>query len=156
MPIKGYPNSFKRRIIMSIVDFAAVFSEPTGVLYVVFLIVVCAIGLIASIKIFQKAGKPGWHAIVPILNLYDLFEIAWGKGLMFLTLLIPVVGFVVLIVLDVKLARSFGKGGGFAAGLIFFEPIFMLMLAFGSAEYIGPDEFSTEGPAPVIPPQNKL
>ena len=120
-------------------DFAAVFSGTTGVIYGICCLVACIIGLVASIKIFQKAGKPGWHAIIPILNLYDEFDFAWGNGIMFLLLLIPIVNCVISIMFAIKLARSFGKGGGFAAGLIFLSPIFMLILAFGSAEYIGPN-----------------
>ena len=141
---------------MSYEDFAAAFTGTEAIVYSVVLIAFCIIGLIASIKIFQKAGKPGWHAIIPILNLYDLFEIAWGKGIMFLLLMIPVVNFVILILLEVKLARSFGKGRDFAAGLIFLEPIFMLILAFGPAEYIGPDGDFIAEPAPIIPPQDRL
>ena len=111
------------------------------------LVAVCAvvslvaliIGIIALAKIFKKAGKPGWHAIIPILNLYDLFDLAWGKGIMFLLMLIPGVNFIIMIILYVKLARSFGKSAGFAVGLIFLGFIFMLILAFGSAQYVGPD-----------------
>ena len=35
----------------------------------------------------------------------------------------------------VNLAKSFGKGLGFTIGLIFLEPIFVMMIAFGSARY---------------------
>ena len=38
----------------------------------------------------------------------------------------------------VKLAKAFGKGGGFAVGLIFLSIIFYCILAFGKAQYIGP------------------
>ena len=30
--------------------------------------------IIAMWKIFNKADKPGWHSIIPILNVYDLFD----------------------------------------------------------------------------------
>lgn len=36
-----------------------------------------------------------------------------------------------------KLSVSFGHGVGFTLGLIFLNPIFTLILAFGSSEYIG-------------------
>ena len=29
--------------------------------------------------IFRKAGKPGWHSIIPILHMYDEYDICW-KG----------------------------------------------------------------------------
>ena len=41
-------------------------------------------------------------------------------------------------VFSVKLAKSFGKGTGFGIGLILLAPIFYLILAFGSARYVGP------------------
>ena len=114
--------------------------------YVIFCLIFAAIGIIAMWKIFAKAGKPGWAAIVPFYNLYVLFEITWGNGIMFLLMLIPFVNFIIAIITMVKLAKAFGKGGGFAAGLIFLSFIFMLILAFGSAQYIGPNG---EGAAPA-------
>ena len=94
--------------------------------------------LIAMAKIFKKAGKPGWHVIIPFLNAYDEFDIAEGKGIRFLLLLIPIYNIYVLIKFYIDLAKSFGKDGGFAAGLIFLGPIFIAILGFGSAQYIGP------------------
>ena len=105
-------------------------------------LIVCIISLVALAKVFKKAGRPGWAVIVPIYNLYVLFDIAWGKGIMFLLMLIPVVNFVIMIMLYIKLAKAFGKSGGFAAGLIFLNLIFTCILGFGSAQYIGPDGVS--------------
>ena len=121
-------------------ESAALPEIPTGLMvgYVVFALVLCLFLLIVMIKIFKKGGKPGWHAIIPILNSYDEFDIAEGKGIRFLLLLIPIYNIVVLIKFYINLAKSFGKSGGFAAGLIFFGPIFLAILAFGSAQYIGP------------------
>ena len=94
-------------------------------------------GILAMWKVFQKAGEPGWAAIVPIYNTYVLFKITWGSGWFFLLLLIPIVNIVILIITYVKMARVFGRSGGFAVGLIFLNLIFMLILAFGDAQYIG-------------------
>ena len=97
------------------------------------------IAVIAYWKIFSKAGEPGWAAIVPFYNLYELYKITWGNGIFFLLLLIPIARWVIGIITSVKLANAFGKGGGFACGLIFLPDIFLLILAFGSAQYLGPD-----------------
>ena len=43
--------------------------------------------IIAMWKIFNKADKPGWHSIIPILNVYDLFDICW-KGVYGILMLI--------------------------------------------------------------------
>ena len=42
-------------------------------------IAACVCVIIGMWKCFIKAGKPGWHAVVPFLNIYTLFEIAWTK-----------------------------------------------------------------------------
>lgn len=88
-------------------------------------------------KIFTKAGKPGWAAIVPIYNLIVLLEIA-GKPLWFIVLFfIPFANFVALILVAIGVAQAFGKSTGFGLGLAFLGPIFYPMLAFGDATYQG-------------------
>ena len=82
-------------------------------------------------SIEQSAAKGRW-AFLPAF-------IGFWFGILFLLLLIPIVDFVILIMLYVKLAKAFGKSGGFAAGLIFLNLIFVCILGFGSAQYIGPD-----------------
>ena len=86
-------------------------------------------------KVFTKAGEPGWAAIVPIYNFIVLLKVAGKPAWWFLLMLIPVVNFVVLIIMDIAIAKNFGKGGGFAAGLILLAPIFFPILGFGDAKY---------------------
>jgi hypothetical protein len=89
-------------------------------------------------KIFTKAGQPGWYAIIPILNLYICLKIVGRPWWWLILFLIPIVGFVIAIVVTIDLAKSFGKGIGFAIGMILLGIIFYPILAFGSAEYQGP------------------
>jgi Family of unknown function (DUF5684) len=89
-------------------------------------------------KIFVKAGEPGWAAIVPIYNVYVMLKIQGRPWWWLLLLLIPCVNFVLWILLMLGLAKSFGKGAGFALGLIFLSPIFVMILGFGDARYQGP------------------
>ena len=98
------------------------------------------LGIVAMWKIFEKAGKPGWAAIIPFYNIYVLFEITWGNGWKFLFLLIPIANIVFAIITMVKLAKAFGKGGGFAVGLIFLSIIFYCILAFDQSQYLGVPE----------------
>lgn len=91
--------------------------------------------LIVSIKIYQKAGYPGWAAIVPIYNVVVLFQVAKMSGWMVLLMFVPIVNFVILIMMYLNLAKVFGKDVGFGLGLIFLNFIFMPILAFGNAEY---------------------
>ena len=104
-----------------------------------FLYLILLVVLIAALwKIFTKAGKPGWAAIVPFYNLIVLLEIV-GRPLWWIVMfLIPFVNIVFAFLLVIDLAKSFGKGIGYAMGLIFLSPIFYPMLGFGSARYHGP------------------
>lgn len=108
-------------------------STGTLIIYIAIIVVTLA----AQWKIFVKAGKPGWAAIVPFYNLYVAFEIAGMNGWMFLLLCIPIVNIVFAFKLYIGLAKAFGKGTGFGILSVFFTTICMLILGFGSAEYVG-------------------
>ncbi|MFC2124579.1 DUF5684 domain-containing protein [Bacteroidota bacterium] len=114
-------------------------SAPSGItliIYLAFLILMIA----ALWKIFVKAGKPGWAAIIPIYNVIVLLEIV-GKPLWwFLLFLIPLVNIVIAIIVIHGLSKSFGKGAGFTVGLIFLGIIFYPILGFGDAKYKGPNK----------------
>ena len=82
----------------------------------------------------------GWAAIIPILNTLVLIKLVKRPIWWIILLLIPCVNIVVGIIPLIDLAKAFGKGGGFAVGLILLGPIFMLILGFGSAQYqLDPD-----------------
>ena len=113
----------------------------TGALVTVSLIslAIAVIGIVAMWKIFTKAGKPGWAAIIPIYNVYTLLKIVGRPGWWLLLLLIPVVNVVILIIVSLDLAKAYGKSVTFAIfGLIIFSFIGMLILGFGDSRYRGP------------------
>mgnify|MGYP004500432531 CR=1 FL=1 len=103
--------------------------------YSVVVLAIAIIMIVANWKIFTKAGKPGWASIVPIYNMYVTFQVAGMSGWMFLLSFVPLVNIVVQIMLCLNLAKAFGKSTGFGIGLIFLNPIFLLILAFGNADY---------------------
>lgn len=104
----------------------------------IFSLLLSALAIASLWVLFKKAGEPGWAAIVPFYNLYVLFKITWGNGIMFLLLLIPIANFVIMIMTYVKLAKAFGKGGGWACGLIFLGIIFLPIMAFSKdIVYVG-------------------
>ena len=115
-----------------------------GIFWLIWLAVVIVV-LAGMWKIFTKAGQPGWAAIIPIYNIYILLQIVgrptWWLALLLLAF-IPVIGsFAVLAVMFViywDLAKSFGKDIGYAIGLVLLGVVFVPMLGFGSAQYIGP------------------
>ena len=97
-----------------------------------------ALVIVSMWFIFQKANEPGWAAIVPFYNTYELYKITWGNGWMFLLLLIPIAGLVIHIITMIKLAKAFGKGAGWGWGLFFFSFIFMPIMAFNkNIVYVG-------------------
>ncbi len=94
--------------------------------------------LAAGWRIYAKAGQPGWAIIVPIYNIYVMLKIVGRPWWWLLLYLVPIVNLVIGIIVAVDLSRSFGKGVGFALGLIFLSFIFYPILGFGSARYVGP------------------
>jgi hypothetical protein len=98
-------------------------------------LVVLAVVVIGMWKVFEKAGQPGWAAIIPIYNVYVLTQIAGRDIMWFILALIPVVNIVAAIVISIDLARKFGQGTGFGIGLALFPFIFYPILGFGSAQY---------------------
>ncbi|HPC97959.1 MAG TPA: DUF5684 domain-containing protein [Bacteroidales bacterium] len=95
--------------------------------------------IIASMwVIYTKAGKPGWAAIIPIYNIIVLLDIVGKPWWWLLLMLIPIVNIVIAIIVYHNLSLSFGKGAGFTVGLILLSIIFLPILAFGDAKYVGP------------------
>ena len=86
---------------------------------------------------FEKAGEPGWAAILPIYNLLIGIKIAGKPWWYILLMFIPVLNLVIVIITLDGLSKSFGKGSGFTAGLFFLRWIFIPILGFGQAVYSG-------------------
>ena len=78
--------------------------------------------------VFRKMGKQGWEGLIPVYNMYVLFDELYGNGLKFLLLLIPVYNIYVLIKLYIDWAKAFGQSGAFVVGLILLQPVFLLIL----------------------------
>ena len=119
---------------------AAYAAAASGVstVYVILSLAISVLTLVAMWKLFVKAGRAGWKCLIPFYNTYCLYDIAWGNGWLFLLMFVPCVNVVVGIMMLFKLAKAFGQGTGFGFGLLFLNTIFILILGFGSAEYVGP------------------
>src|SRR5574344_1279258 len=85
-------------------------------------------------KIFEKAGQPGWACIVPVYNMIVYLQIikkpVWWIFLFF----IPLVNLVFLIIMELELAKAFGKSTGFALGLILVPFVFIPILGFDDSK----------------------
>lgn len=118
-------------------------------------------------RLLPKTGLPAWHGWIPGLNIIDRYDIAWGRkpGIVSLicgiaaTVIISyvqnagrpvslnmllVVGYLALLffclfsILSMyKLALCFGKGGFYAVGLIFLEPLMLIILGYDRSWYRG-------------------
>lgn len=89
-------------------------------------------------RIFEKAGKPGWAALIPIYNAVVLLEIVGRPWWWVILFLVPIVNVIVGFIVMLDLSRSFGHDLAFALGLFFLGVIFYPILAFGSDSYQGP------------------
>ena len=115
-------------------------------------------------KVLVKGGHPGWHSLIPILNAYDQYDMAWngwmgvatsflagfglalsqtaqntqGGGVLSVIAAVCAIASLAINIIGMnKFAKAFGKGVGFTVGLVLLEPFFMMILGFGSSEYIG-------------------
>jgi hypothetical protein len=118
----------------------------SGGLVAAYFIVVGIIAIVSIVslwKVFIKAGRPGWAAIIPGYNGWVFFEISGKPGWWILFALlgfIPIVGSIPIIVLaliaSIELAKRFGKSTVFGVVLIWlFGFIGAPILAFGDAKY---------------------
>ncbi len=119
-------------------DYNGDFGTGVGVVGWLFYVAIFVFAIVVQWKLFEKAGKPGWACIVPVYSIIVLLEIVGKPWWYLLLLFVPVVNIVILIMVMIALAQVFGKDSGFAVGLIFLSIIFMAILAFGDAKYVGP------------------
>jgi hypothetical protein len=109
-----------------------------GMLVLVIQLAILIAILAGAWKMFEKAGKPGWAAIIPIYNIIVILEICGRPIWWILLLLIPCVNIVIAVIMWIDVAKSFGKSELYGIGLAFLGFIFIPMLGFGSARYVGP------------------
>jgi hypothetical protein len=88
-------------------------------------------------RIFEKAGKQGWKAIIPIYNLYIILKIVGKPWWWIILMMIPFIGFIWTVWSNNLLAKSFGKGVGYTLGLVILPIIFYPLLGFSDARYKG-------------------
>jgi hypothetical protein len=92
--------------------------------------------LVGWVGTFRKAGQPGWKALVPVYNVFTLVvPVARLSPLWFALLLIPGVNLIAALLVNVEVARRFGRSETFGLGLAVFGFVFYPMLGFGPAKY---------------------
>lgn len=118
--------------------------------------------IICNWKLLEKAGEPGWKAIIPFYNLYTISDIAMTKPTSIVVFivymvayaliplcLIPYLGMLVSIIIsplmyaaagiiNFSIPKAYGKDVGMCILSIFFAPIVRAILAFSkTTEYTG-------------------
>jgi hypothetical protein len=73
----------------------------------------------------------------PIYNYYVILKIVGRPGWWLILYFIPIVNLIITIIVMLDLAKSYGKTIGFAVGLILLPFIFIPILGFGEASYLG-------------------
>lgn len=109
-----------------------------SMIFIIIYLAVIVLAIAGMWKTFEKAGKPGWAAIIPIYNVYIMIEIVGKPTIWLLWCLLPCVNLIFYIWLKNLISKSFGKDEGFTVGLVLLGFIFWPILGFGSAKYLGP------------------
>ncbi len=116
-------------------------NESSPIVTIIYLAIIVLL-LVSYWKIFQKAGEAGWKSIVPLYNSYTMTKLVFSSGWFFLLALVPIANIVFAVMMCIRLAKAFGKGGGYAVGLIFLPFVFYPILAFNSScVYLGNPAF---------------
>ncbi|HET6475350.1 MAG TPA: DUF5684 domain-containing protein [Thermoleophilia bacterium] len=113
------------------------------------MLVFAILAIIGLWKTLTKAGLPGWAAIIPFYNQYNVVKLSNRPVYFFWIMLgcslfawIPILGwllmigiFVLWVFIALDIAANFGQGTGFAILLIIFPSIMFLILGFGSYQF---------------------
>jgi hypothetical protein len=88
------------------------------------------------LRVFPKAGQPAWAALLPFYNVYVLVVgVARLSALWFVLVWVPVIQIVAAILVNVEVAKRFGKSESFGLGLALLGFVFYPVLGFGSDQY---------------------
>ena len=108
------------------------------ILLIIIYVAVIVFLIAANWKIYTKANQPGWAIFIPIYNIIVMLRIIGKPWWWIFLLCIPILNVIFGIWMVNLLSKSFGKGVGFTLGLIFLSIIFIPILGFGDAKYVGP------------------
>lgn len=104
--------------------------------YLPYLLGWVAVTLAGWVAVFPKAGLPWWAALVPGYNIYALVVgVARLSLVWFVLVMTPGVQVIAAILVNVEVARRFGRSEAFGLGLCLLGPVFYPVLGFGRAQY---------------------
>lgn len=112
----------------------------TSKVFIAWFILFVAAWLIASWKLFEKAGYKNWKALVPVYNLLIQLKIIGRPWWWIFLLVIPGVNLLMAVIIMVEIYKSYGTYGFTSLTLgVILEPIYLPKLAFSKKlKYDGP------------------
>lgn len=98
------------------------------------------VSIISMWRLFTKAGKPGWAALIPIYNKVVMMQIAGRpEWWVVLTMFVPFFGSWVAVIALIDFVRSYQRSGLWVLGIVFAPIIALPLLAFSKkTQYRGP------------------
>ena len=127
--------------------------DSNNTLWTILELVIVVVILASIWKVYTKANKPGWAAIIPFYNIYVQLKIVGRPGWWLILYLIPLVNIVVSLVVSIDTAKSYGKSTAFGVlGLWIFSIIGYPVLGFSDAKYVGPSAGNSATPAAPAAP----
>lgn len=130
-----------------------------GIILSLIMYVLIAIGLW---KMFEKAGEPGWKAVIPFYNFYVLFKLSWtplwfwvslggsiftfvfsilrvGAALVSVFVVFVILVFIATLLINCiamyKVSLAYGKPPIYTIGLIFLPYVFLMLIGLGKDKY---------------------
>jgi hypothetical protein len=95
-------------------------------------------------KIFKKAGKEGWAALIPIYSTVVMLDIIKKPAIWLLFLFIPFINIIFSIWMVNLLAKRFGKDEGYTIGLLFLPFVFYPMLGLSEEQMLSEDRIDLQ------------
>ena len=96
-------------------------------------------------KMFEKAGEPGWPALIPFYNMYKFCGLVMGNPwywLRYFVFIIPIIGWIAGIYFVWQMCKAtalaYGKPDSWAWGYLFLSGVFYCITGFDNSEYYGP------------------
>ncbi len=96
-------------------------------------------------KMLEKAGEPGWAALIPFYNMYKFCGVVMGNPwywVRFFVFFIPVLGWIAgiyfLYEMSKATAQAYGKPDSWTWGYLFLSGIFYCITGFDQSDYYGP------------------
>jgi hypothetical protein len=107
-----------------------------GIVGTIIYLAIVVLLIVSLWKLYAKAGKPGWAAIIPIYNIIVLLEIVKRPIWWIILLFIPIVNFIALIIIYVDFVKAYGKPAWHIILVLLFSFIYFPYLAFSDAKYV--------------------